>query len=684
MATDREGLTARARSAMEDGRHHDAHAALVEADRTVGLSSQALMLLGEVSYLTGSYEQAVEAFERAHARCVEDGDGAGAAAAAVQVATFLMMESGLMAPVRGWLRRARQYLEPLDEGPAHAWWEMTAAYECLMSGDLDGAGHHGQRAIDVGNSCGDLPAATMGTIVVSRVAALTGDLESGLSGLDEVALTILSGQLPPLPTGMAWCDLVCAMVGLGQYDRALEWTEAMERHRREAAVASIGGRCLVHRAETLRLRGECREAEDMLLRACDEVRPWMRSEYGWPLTELGMTRLRLGDLDGAEEAFVEAYELGWDPQPGLALLRLAQGDVKAAAESIRSALERPVPVPSKERPPGTDAWRAPLLAAQAQILTASGEFAGAEVAVRSLEDIAERFASQPMRASATSVRGRIHLARAEYEEAAQVLEEAVAAWARIGATWETAVARRWLAAAHRANGDVEQARLEFQTARSVFDRMGALLEVNEVRAAADASPSPVSSVAAGRGSLRQEGGSWIIHWAGQDAVFGDLRGLAHLAVILAAPRREFSAIALATADRGHPGGDAPDGVMSDHAGPIIDDQARRAYQRRLAEIQEELDQADEFHDPVRRERAALEKDFLERELSRAMGLGGRPRVAKSTSERARTSVTHAIRYAIDRVRERLPDLASHLDHSVRTGTWCSYEPDPALEEAWET
>ncbi len=225
---------------------------------------------------------------------------------------------------------------------------------------------------------------------------LDGDVEQGLALLDEVGVATVSGDLDPLSTGVVYCELVCALQGLAQYDAAEEWTEAMERWCTTNAIGSLRGRCRVHRAEILRLRGSCGEAETEALSACEELRPYLRREMGWPLSELGRIRFRRGDIDGAEEAFLAAHRAGWDPQPGLALVRLAQGDAAAAAASIRDALEHPTRVPFKERPPDTDLQRAPLLEAQVEIEIAAGDVARARSAADELTRVAARFESRAL------------------------------------------------------------------------------------------------------------------------------------------------------------------------------------------------------------------------------------------------------------------------------------------------
>ena len=417
-----------------------------------GLAGRAdLPVLAEVAYAAGHLDVTIEAWERAYALCVEAGDTDAAAGAAVRVAMHLLFDSALMAPVRGWLARAERLLEVGGETPASAWLAAVRAYERMLTGDLPNARPWARRAIELGSKH-EPAACALGRVAEARLLILDGDVEQGLALLDEVGVATVSGDLDPLSTGVVYCELVCALQGLGQYDVAEEWTEAMERWCKTNAIGSVRGRCRVHRAEILRLRGSCSEAETEALSACEELRPYLRREMGWPLSELGRIRFRRGDIEGAEEAFLAAHRAGWDPQPGLALVRLAQGDAAAAAASIRDALEHPMRVPFKERPPDTDLQRAPLLEAQVEIEIAAGDVARARSAADELTRVAARFESKALVAGATHAHGRVRLAEGDPADAERFCAEAARLWSEIGAPYEAALARAGFADALRASG----------------------------------------------------------------------------------------------------------------------------------------------------------------------------------------------------------------------------------------
>jgi tetratricopeptide (TPR) repeat protein len=473
---------------------------------------------------------------------------------------------------------------------------------------------------------------------------LAGEVQRGLALLDEAGVAAVSGELDPLSTGVVYCELVCALQGVAQYDLAEEWTEAMERWRPGGAVGSLHGRCRVHRAEILRLRGSCDEAETQALLACEELRPYLRRELGWPLTELGRIRLIKGDLDGAEEAFVAAHDAGWDPHPGLALVRLAQGDVAEAVSAIRAALEHPLNVPSKELPSNTQLRRAPKLEAAVEIEIAAGEIERARAAATELQAISVTFESKALSASAALALGRVCLAAGETALAERNFELSARLWHEVGAPFESSVARKAQHLARRAG----------QTAGAQ------------------------GAAAPGANTFRNDGDYWLLSFEGRTVHVRDLKGMHYLGRLLGEPGRESHALDLVALESGA----HASGAGLGDAGEMLDARAKETYRRRLAEIEEDLDDAQSKHDLARAAQSEGEREFLVRELSRAVGLGGRDRRSASAAERARASVTRAIRQAIARIAEHHPALGTHLDHTIRTGAYCAYKPDPQLPSQW--
>jgi hypothetical protein len=176
--------------------------------------------------------------------------------------------------------------------------------------------------------------------------------------------------------------------------------------------------------------------------------------------------------------------------------------------------------------------------------------------------------------------------------------------------------------------------------------------------------------------FRLAGDIRTIGFAGRAVLLRDLKGMRYLARLLAEPDREFHALDLLAGEHGL----AP---VEGDAGPVLDAQAKAAYRRRLAEIDEDVADAEALGDTRRAELARADRGYLVRELAGAFGLGGRHRVGQSPSERARTSVCRTLRYAVTRIREHHPTLGAHLDRSLRLGTYCSYAPDPGLGLRWQ-
>jgi hypothetical protein len=189
--------------------------------------------------------------------------------------------------------------------------------------------------------------------------------------------------------------------------------------------------------------------------------------------------------------------------------------------------------------------------------------------------------------------------------------------------------------------------------------------------------------------FRVEGDYWAIAYERDAFRLKDSKGLRYLARLLAEQGQELHALDLVTGERTHGRPHHPavePGLIASRpsdAGEVIDARAKAEYRRRLTELEEELEEARSFGDDERAARAEEERDFLVAELAGALGLGGRPRRAASPSERARVSVTRAIRAAVTRIREHSNALGEHLERTIQTGTFCSYRPDPHAPIDWQ-
>jgi hypothetical protein len=241
----------------------------------------------------------------------------------------------------------------------------------------------------------------------------------------------------------------------------------------------------------------------------------------------------------------------------------------------------------------------------------------------------------------------------------------------VNAPYEMAATRSVLAEAHRVSGCAEQAHLEERAARAMLAGLGS---PTSWLCTGPQQPPPADTV----NVFRLDGDIRTVTFAGRTVLLRDLKGMHHLAQLLAAPDREFHVLDLVSGEL-RTGPRPDDGDL----GPALDDQARAAYGRRLAEIDSDIDDATMLGDDERLALARADRDYLVRELARAYGLGGRHRLVGATSERARASVTRALRYAIARIAEHHPPLAAHLARTVRTGTYFSYVPDPRVPVRWQ-
>ena len=299
-----------------------------------------------------------------------------------------------------------------------------------------------------------------------------GELDAGLALLDEASTSALTGELDPFSATLVYCMTITGAQGVGDFERARQWTEAANRWCDAERTPGFPGACRVHRSEILWLGGQWEEAEREAVNACSELEPYnvitTRSGY-YQIGEIGRRR---GDFAAAEEAYRKAHELGRDPQPGQALLRLAQGK---AAEAV-AALSRSL------GDEGSDPLsRARRLPAQVEVSLAVGDVEAANAAATELEELTDRFRVGGERTplvdgSLQLSLARIATAEEDWEAAEDRARSALAIWTQVGAPYEAAEARVVLGMAYERKGDRAGARTEYEAAKATFERLGAVLD----------------------------------------------------------------------------------------------------------------------------------------------------------------------------------------------------------------
>lgn len=468
--------------ALERGRdafaRQDWHAIYDELAPTVGDPSaepEAAELLAEAVWWLGRLDECIDLRERAFARREAD----GACRRAARVATLLYYDhcwQGRRAVAGGWLARARRLLEA--ESPCAEWGFLLVleAESAHSEGALSAAAAKADEAIALGRKFADTDLEADALQCLGRLLIAQGQPAEGLGLFDEAMLLASEGKLGLFTLGKVYCSLISACEELADFQRASEWTQVGVNWATPQPSPVFPGLCRVHRAEMLQLKGEWVEAEAEAQRACDELCEVNRFNAGLAYYEIGEIRRRLGDLDAAERAFRLAEDYGHHPQPGLALLRLACGNRSGASAGIARALAE-------------QAWnrlgRAKLLPAHVEIACAVGDVDVARASAQELREIAEEYGTTGLRAASLGAQGRVALAEGDHATACGVLRRALHEWQALDLPYEVATARVLLAEASRAAGDEEGASRSFDAAVALFERLGAVADLEATRAMRD-------------------------------------------------------------------------------------------------------------------------------------------------------------------------------------------------------
>ncbi|MBD0347674.1 MAG: LuxR family transcriptional regulator [Thermoleophilia bacterium] len=440
------------------------------------LTPHDLESFADAAWWTGKLEEAIGLRERAYAGYAAAGDKLSAARIALTL-SWDHSGRGAFAVSHGWFASAERLLEAEPDALEHGLLALTRAINALFGeGELSEALANFELAYEHGRRFGDRDTQVLALTGKARALVKRGDVEDGLALLDEANAAAVCGELQPYATGLVYCMTISSCQDLGDYRRAAEWTEAANRWCDRLDVSGFPGACRIHRAEIMRLRGDLLGAEKQAVEACEELHDFERSVTAGGYYEIGEVRRRLGDFAAAEEAYRRANELGRDPQPGLALLRLVEGKVDSAVAGIMRALQEIDDPLSRLR----------RLPAHVEIAIAASDLKTARAAADELEGIVDSYKIGGRRAPAFDATvhfafGQIKLAENDPEGAGRCLQRARDEWQRVGAPYETAQARMLLGIAFRRQGDEHAATTELEAALAAFERLGARLDEERVK-----------------------------------------------------------------------------------------------------------------------------------------------------------------------------------------------------------
>ncbi len=449
-----------------------AYELLSSAEAEQGLVPEDLERLSEAARWTRRYDEMLELLERAEAGYERDGDRRGAARMALTL-TREHYQRNHDAVMGGWLARAVKLLEgqpDCHETGLLLWIKERGLL--LMANDVEGALDQARELVEFARRLGDPDLEALGLLDQGHALITAGRVREGSPLLDEATALAMTGATDLSTTGTVYCATIFACRNIGDWQRASEWTSESLRWCDRHSVSGFPGLCRLHRAEIIRMRGSLAEAERDARDACEELLGWAPRWAGWAYHELGEVRRRRGDLEGAHIAFRRALDVGFDPQPGLALLRLDEADPAGALAAINRRMT--------DRDAFTQESRALLLPAQVTIALAAGDLNLARAALSELDEAAAQCDTAAILGSASVARGALALAEGQPSDAILALREGWRLWCDLGARFEAAQTRALLGQAYAETGDKAAARQEWEGARATFAELGAPLEEQRV------------------------------------------------------------------------------------------------------------------------------------------------------------------------------------------------------------
>ncbi len=442
---------------------------LTAARAETGIGADDHLALADAAWWLGRVDDSIAGYSDAYEAYLRDGRHRDAAMAACGVAVNAFLR-GQAETGSGWIGRSQRLLEGDPEAVENGYLRYMTDVEGGLDGpDFDGAIASAREVRDIGRRHGDPVLVTASLVAEGRALAKLGNVAKGLAILDEAMLEVVSGQLPPDWAGNLYCHMMAACHELGDVRRLAHWMDATTKWLDSLPAAVLfAGICRVHRSQVMLVLGDWDGSEIEAERVTHDLAEIHVASAAEAHYQVGEVRRLRGDFTGAEAAYRRAHERGRDPQPGMALLRLAEGRARPAAVSIAAALAAQ---------PFDRLARFGLRVAQVEVAVAIGDLGLARAALDELEAIAVTANTSGFLARARQASGLVLLAESRAEEALPVLRDACRRWLEIEAPLDVARVRVLLAGAYVALDDSDAAEREVEAAEATMRRLGATADL---------------------------------------------------------------------------------------------------------------------------------------------------------------------------------------------------------------
>jgi DNA-binding CsgD family transcriptional regulator/tetratricopeptide (TPR) repeat protein len=464
----------RGRDAFARRAWSDAYAQLQAADQAGALDPEDLEHLALAAAVIGRDNDTIELLARAHHEFLRQGDAERAAGSAFWLGMSLL-ERGEMARGGGWLAISKRTIEDAQtDCVVQGYLLVPVALQSLYTGDAAAAYNIASQAVKIADRFHNAELTALARLLLGQALLQLGELAGAMPLFDEVMARASDGQISPIATGIIYCAAIDACQRVFDLRRAREWTKTLaDWCTAQPDLVPFRGNCLVHRAEVMQLSGEWEDAMDEVRRVSDVLPQSGYQPAAGPAfyRQAELHRLR-GEFPQAEQAYRQASERGHEPQPGLALLRLAQGRVDAAVPAIKRVLH--------ETQNRMD--RSKHLAGFVEIALATGDVTAARAAVDELSEIAFELNAPLLHALATRAKGAVLLAEGDPGAALGELRRAWTTWQELDVPYEAARTRVLIGLACRQLGDEDSARMDFDAARWVFMTLEATPDLANVEA----------------------------------------------------------------------------------------------------------------------------------------------------------------------------------------------------------